>query len=50
MKDKEFLEDVKKAKLAVEPVSGNEVGKIVTDYFSMRPALVASLKEILLSR
>jgi tripartite-type tricarboxylate transporter receptor subunit TctC len=50
MKDKEFLEDVNKAKLAVEPISGNEVGKIVTEYFSMKPALIASLKEILLSR
>jgi tripartite-type tricarboxylate transporter receptor subunit TctC len=50
MEDKEFLDDVKKAKLAVEPISGSEVERIVTDYFSMKPALIASLKEILLSR
>jgi tripartite-type tricarboxylate transporter receptor subunit TctC len=50
MEDKEFLDDVKKAKLAVEPISGSEVGRIVSDYFSMKPGLIASLKEILSSR
>lgn len=47
MKDPEFLADAKKAKLDVEPVSGEEMEKMVAELFKLSPSLVAKLKEIL---
>jgi tripartite-type tricarboxylate transporter receptor subunit TctC len=50
MKDKDFLADAQKAKLAVEPIAGHEVAKIVADYSAMKPELTSRLKEIMLSK
>jgi tripartite-type tricarboxylate transporter receptor subunit TctC len=50
MKDKDFLAEAQKAKLSVQPISGDEVGRIVADYSAMRPELIAKLKEIMLSK
>lgn len=50
MSDPELLAEAKKAKLDVEPVSGEELEKTVADLFKLSPSLVAKLKEILTSR
>lgn len=48
MTDPEFLAEMGKSNLAVDPVSGDEVGKIVEGFFKLRPAQIARLKEVLL--
>jgi tripartite-type tricarboxylate transporter receptor subunit TctC len=47
LKDNEFIADAKKSKLDTDPLTGEEVEKIVTTLFKMDPALVNQLKEIL---
>lgn len=47
MKDPEFLADAKKSKLDIDPISGEEVQKMVAGMFKLPPALVARLKEAL---
>ncbi len=47
LRDREFVAAAQKSRLAVEPVSGEEVGKIVAGLFQMSPALAARLKEVL---
>jgi len=47
MKDPEFLAEAKKAKLGVDPVSGNEVQRIVGGLFQLSPGLVAKLRDLL---
>ncbi len=47
LKDPEFLADAKKANLGVNPVSGEEVEKIIASLFKLDPALIAKLKDIL---
>jgi tripartite-type tricarboxylate transporter receptor subunit TctC len=47
LKDSEFLADAKKSKLDTDPLTGEDVEKIVTTLFKMDPALVNQLKEIL---
>jgi tripartite-type tricarboxylate transporter receptor subunit TctC len=47
MKDPEFLADAKKSKLDIDPLSGEEVQKMVAGMFKLPPALVAKLKEAL---
>lgn len=48
MKDPEFLAEAAKAKLDIDPVSGEEIEKGVAGLFTLEPALVAKLKELLL--
>jgi tripartite-type tricarboxylate transporter receptor subunit TctC len=48
MKDSEFLVDANKAKLVVDPVSGEEVERTVARFFKLDSKIVARLKEILL--
>ena len=50
MKDKDFLADAQKAKLSVEPITGDDVSRIVSDYAVMKPELVNKLREIMLSK
>ncbi|MBI2370268.1 MAG: hypothetical protein HYV08_08565 [Deltaproteobacteria bacterium] len=50
LKDPEFLTEAKKAKLDIDPVTGEQVAKIVASYHEMSPALLAKLKEILLPK
>jgi len=50
MKDQDFLAEAQKAKLSVEPITGDDVAKIVTDYSAMKPELVSKLKDIMLSK
>lgn len=47
LKDPEFLADAKKSNLDVNPVSGEEIEKIIAALFKLEPALVNRLKEIL---
>lgn len=50
MKDPEFLAETKKAQLDINPLPGNEVGKIVASFFELKPDIVAKLAEILAPR
>jgi tripartite-type tricarboxylate transporter receptor subunit TctC len=47
LKDPEFLADARKSKLGVDPVTAEEVEKIIAGLFRLEPPLVAKLKEIL---
>jgi hypothetical protein len=49
MKDPEFVKEAQKAKLDVDPISGEEVGKTVKRIFQQSPSTIAKLKEILSS-
>ena len=48
LKDKDFLADTDKAKLGIDPVTGEELEKTVAGIFSLDPGTVTKLKEILL--
>ena len=45
MKDADFLAEAKKSNLDIEPLSGEELGRIVHGLFNLSPALVARLKD-----
>jgi hypothetical protein len=47
MKDKEFIEECEKVRLAVDPVSGEELEKAVMAAFKTTPPVVAKLKEVM---
>ncbi|HXV80955.1 MAG TPA: hypothetical protein VEG60_13840, partial [Candidatus Binatia bacterium] len=47
LKDTEFIADAKKSRLDTDPLTGQEIEKIVAQLFKMDPALVKQLKEIL---
>lgn len=47
LQDSEFDADAKKSKLDTDPLTGDEVEKIVASLFKMEPGLVNQLKEIL---
>jgi tripartite-type tricarboxylate transporter receptor subunit TctC len=47
MKDPEFLADAKKSRLDTDPLTGEEIEKIVVQLFKMDASLVNQLKEIL---
>ena len=47
MKDPEFLADAQKAKLDIEPITGNEMEKIVGKLFKLSPAMAGKLNDIL---
>jgi tripartite-type tricarboxylate transporter receptor subunit TctC len=47
MHDKDLLEEAGKAKLAIDPMPGDEVAKIVNGLFGLNPTVLAKLKEIL---
>ncbi|MGH7827034.1 MAG: Bug family tripartite tricarboxylate transporter substrate binding protein [Candidatus Binatia bacterium] len=50
MKDPEFLAEAQKSQLAINPLPGNEVAKIVASFFELKPDIVAKLTEILAPR
>jgi hypothetical protein len=47
LKDPEFLAEAKKSKLDIDPLSGEEMEKMVHGIFKLGPAVVAKLSEIL---
>jgi hypothetical protein len=50
MKDPEFMAAAEKAGLEVDPLSGEEVEKLVNDLFKTPPAIVEKLQRILLPK
>ena len=50
LKDPEFLEDAKKSKLDIDPMTGEELERTVAGLFKLSPALVAKLKEALAAK
>ena len=48
MKDPEFPAEATRSKLDIDPVTGEEIEKIVASLFSLDASLVARLKDILL--
>lgn len=46
-KDKAFLAEADKARLTLDPVTGEELEKMVAELFTLDPVLVAKLKAIL---
>jgi hypothetical protein len=47
LKDPEFMADAKKSRLDTDPLTGEEIEKIVLQLFKMDATLVSQLKEIL---
>jgi hypothetical protein len=47
LKDPEFLADAEKAKLDIEPITGEEMEKMVGKLFKLSPVTVTKLKDIL---
>jgi tripartite-type tricarboxylate transporter receptor subunit TctC len=47
LKNSEFLADAKKSRLDIEPLTGEEIEKIVNQLFKIDPAVVNQLKDIL---
>ncbi len=47
LKDPGFLAEAEKAKLTLDPVTGEELEKMVAELFTLDPALVARLKDLL---
>ncbi len=47
LKDPAFLAEAEKAKLTLDPVTGDELEKMVGELFTLDPALLARLKDIL---
>ncbi|MGB8434007.1 MAG: tripartite tricarboxylate transporter substrate-binding protein [Burkholderiales bacterium] len=47
LKDAAFLADAERAKLTIDPVTGEELAQLVTDALALDPALIADLKEAL---
>jgi tripartite-type tricarboxylate transporter receptor subunit TctC len=47
LKDPAFLAEAQKAKLTLDPLTGEELERLVAEIFTLDPALVAKLKEIL---
>jgi tripartite-type tricarboxylate transporter receptor subunit TctC len=48
LKDSEFLAEAQKARLDIDPVSGEEIEKVVAGLFRLDATLVARLREVLL--
>jgi tripartite-type tricarboxylate transporter receptor subunit TctC len=49
LKDATFLAETEKAKLTLDPVTGEELEKMIGELFTLDPALLAKLKGILLN-
>jgi hypothetical protein len=47
LKGPEFTADAQKSKLDTDPLTGEEIDKIIASLFKMDPRLVNQLKEIL---
>jgi tripartite-type tricarboxylate transporter receptor subunit TctC len=47
LRDPEFLAEAKKASLDIQPVSGEEVERVVRGLFDIEPAFIARMKQVL---
>jgi tripartite-type tricarboxylate transporter receptor subunit TctC len=50
IKDPDFLGEVKKANLDINPLTGEEVKRIVASFFELNPSLVSKLKKVLVRK
>lgn len=50
LRDPEFLADAKKSKLDIEPVSGEEMEKLVNELYKIEPSMIARLKDVLVPK
>jgi len=50
LRDPEFLAEAKKSKIDIEPVSGEEMEKVVHGLYNIDPTMLARLKEVLLPK
>ena len=50
MEDPEFLNEMKKARLTVDPMSGEELEKTIASFFKLEPKVLARFKEILVPK
>ena len=50
MEDPEFLNEMKKARLTVDPMSGEELEKTIASFFKLEPTVLARFKEILVPK
>ncbi len=50
LKDAEFLAEANKSNLDIEPVSGEEMEKVVAELFKLEPGMVIKLREVLVPR
>lgn len=46
IRDAEFLAEMKKASLEIDPLGGEEAERIINEFFKLDPALIAKLKDI----
>jgi tripartite-type tricarboxylate transporter receptor subunit TctC len=47
LRDKAFLAEAEKMKLTIDPVAGDELARMITGLFTLDPALLARLKDVL---
>ena len=47
LSDPEFVNDARRAQLDIDPISGEEVERLIGELFRMPPAILAKLKELL---
>ena len=50
MQDPEFLNEMKKARLTVDPMSGEELENTIANFFKLEPTVLARFKEILIPK
>lgn len=48
LRDRDLLAEAEKAKLAIDPVTGEELERAVAEIFKVNPALLAKIKDVLL--
>jgi tripartite-type tricarboxylate transporter receptor subunit TctC len=47
LKDPNFVAEAKKSNLDVDPMSGEELERLIEGFFKLEPTLLAKLKEVL---
>jgi hypothetical protein len=47
MKDKDFLVEAEKAHLEIDPVTGEDMERILKDAYAAPPAVVAKVRDVL---
>jgi hypothetical protein len=47
MKDKEFLAETEKARMGIDPLTGEELERVVDSLFNSDPTVLAKLKKII---
>lgn len=48
LRDRDLLVEAENAKIGINPVTGEELDKVITEIFKLDPALLAKLKDVLL--